>query len=51
MKKPKRVKMPSKKAQELLTDYVESSGYDRTIFAYIAELEAKVKQTERAVFT
>ncbi len=49
MKKPKRVKMPSKKAQQLVIDYIESSGYDRTIFAYIAELEAKVKQAESAV--
>lgn len=34
------MKMPSKKAQGLIEDYIESAGSDRAIFEYVADLEA-----------
>lgn len=42
MKTPSK-KAPSKKAQGLIEDYIESSGSDRAVFEYILELETVVE--------
>lgn len=42
MKEPKEVRMPSDHAQSLVENYIESSGSDREVFAYIRQLEDDV---------
>lgn len=39
---------PSKKAQGLIEDYIESAGSDRAIFGYIARLEEALHKIKDA---